>query len=138
MLRKEIQAALEAAAAISIHHESVVVGSLSVLGLLAAPPELMPPFWSCAATGQCISIPACYSPIGKVGSKRRTLLLRSLMLAACRKPCAPSKWVGDCKSVGAGDKALVYLGCYLNENPNRQRRRVFAACVATYLAKGIS
>jgi hypothetical protein len=41
MLRKEIQAALEAAAAISIHHEFVVAGSLSVLGLLAAPPELM-------------------------------------------------------------------------------------------------
>ena len=41
MLRKEIQAALEAAAAISIHHEFVVAGSLSVLGLLVASPELM-------------------------------------------------------------------------------------------------
>lgn len=41
MLRKEIQAALEAAAAISNHSEFVVAGSLSVLGLLAAPPELM-------------------------------------------------------------------------------------------------
>lgn len=27
--------------------------------------------------------------------------------------CAPSKWVVDCKNVGAGDKALVYLGRYL-------------------------
>ena len=29
-------------------------------------------------------------------------------------PCgAPEKWVVDCKNVGAGDKALVYLGRYL-------------------------
>lgn len=41
MLRKEIQAALEAAAAISNHNEFVVAGSLAVLGLLAAPPALM-------------------------------------------------------------------------------------------------
>lgn len=27
--------------------------------------------------------------------------------------CAPSKWVVDCKNVGSGDKALVYLGRYL-------------------------
>jgi hypothetical protein len=27
--------------------------------------------------------------------------------------CAPSKWVVDCKNVGAGDKAIVYLGRYL-------------------------
>ena len=25
----------------------------------------------------------------------------------------PKKWVADCKSVGNGEKALVYLGCYL-------------------------
>jgi hypothetical protein len=28
-------------------------------------------------------------------------------------PCYPAKWVVDCKSVGSGDKALVYLGRYL-------------------------
>lgn len=27
--------------------------------------------------------------------------------------CAPKQWVVDCKKVGAGDKALVYLGRYL-------------------------
>ena len=27
--------------------------------------------------------------------------------------CAPEKWVVDCKNVGSGEKALVYLGRYL-------------------------
>lgn len=27
--------------------------------------------------------------------------------------CYPEKWVVDCKAVGTGEKALIYLGCYL-------------------------
>ena len=41
MRRSDIQAALEAARAVSNHHEFVIVGSLSVLGLLDAPPDAM-------------------------------------------------------------------------------------------------
>jgi hypothetical protein len=41
MRRKDIQQAFEAARALSNHHEFVVIGSLSVLGLLDAPPEAM-------------------------------------------------------------------------------------------------
>lgn len=41
MRRSDIQLAFEAACDLSNHHEFVVVGSLSVLGLLDAPPEAM-------------------------------------------------------------------------------------------------
>lgn len=41
MRREDIQRALEAASAVSSHHEFVIAGSLSVLGLLATPPERM-------------------------------------------------------------------------------------------------
>ena len=41
MRRSDIQEALEAALTVSNHHEFVIVGSLSVLGLLDAPPEAM-------------------------------------------------------------------------------------------------
>lgn len=68
MLRKEIQAALEAAAAISIHHEFVVAGSLAVLGLLAAPPELMAvsidiDFYPCVAPSMAIPLPKFWEKI---------------------------------------------------------------------------
>ena len=41
-----------------------------------------------------------------------------MLAALCRKglelpPCFPEKWVVDCKGVGDGEKALVYLGRYL-------------------------
>ncbi len=41
MRREDVQKALEAASAISNHHEFVVAGSLSVLGLIDTPPERM-------------------------------------------------------------------------------------------------
>lgn len=41
MRREDVQKALEAACAVSNHHEFVVAGSLSVLGLLNTPPESM-------------------------------------------------------------------------------------------------
>lgn len=41
MRRQHIQQALNAALAISNHHEFVIAGSLSVLGLLDQPPEFM-------------------------------------------------------------------------------------------------
>lgn len=41
MQRKDIQQALEAACVVSNHHEFVIAGSLSVLGLLNTPPEKM-------------------------------------------------------------------------------------------------
>jgi hypothetical protein len=41
MRRDDIRKALEAAHAISNHHEFVIAGSLSVLGLIDTPPEQM-------------------------------------------------------------------------------------------------
>lgn len=41
MRREDVQRALEAARVVSRHHEFVIAGSLSVLGLLQAPPERM-------------------------------------------------------------------------------------------------
>jgi hypothetical protein len=35
--------------------------------------------------------------------------------------CAPEKWVVDCKHVGSGDKALVYLGRYLYRGVIREK-----------------
>ncbi len=44
----------------------------------------------------------------------RAKMLEGIRQAGLGIPhCAPSKWVVDCKNVGAGDKALVYLGRYL-------------------------
>jgi hypothetical protein len=46
-------------------------------------------------------------------------VFRAKMLAGiqqaglCIVHCAPAKWIVDCKKVGAGGKALVYLGRYL-------------------------
>ena len=51
--------------------------------------------------------------------KALAIVFRAKMLEGIRQAglgiphCAPSKWVVDCKKVGAGDKALVYLGRYL-------------------------
>lgn len=41
MRREDVQQALEAACVVSSHHEFVIAGSLSVLGLLSTPPEKM-------------------------------------------------------------------------------------------------
>lgn len=35
--------------------------------------------------------------------------------------CAPDKWVVDCKQVGSGEKALVYLGRYLYRGVMREK-----------------
>jgi hypothetical protein len=35
--------------------------------------------------------------------------------------CAPAKWVVDCKNVGSGEKALVYLGRYLYRGVIREK-----------------
>lgn len=35
--------------------------------------------------------------------------------------CAPEKWVVDCKQVGSGEKALVYLGRYLYRGVIREK-----------------
>jgi len=45
----------------------------------------------------------------------RAKMLKSISSAGLMLPDQyPSKWVVDCKSVGSGDKALTYLGRYLN------------------------
>ena len=47
------------------------------------------------------------------------MVFRAKLLAALTReglklpPCHPEKWVVDCKGVGSGEKALVYLGRYL-------------------------
>lgn len=44
----------------------------------------------------------------------RAKMLEGLARAGLTLPrCPPPKWVVDCKSVGSGEKALVYLGRYL-------------------------
>jgi hypothetical protein len=44
----------------------------------------------------------------------RAKMLSAIETAGLRLPCRhPEKWVVDCKSVGSGEKALVYLGRYL-------------------------
>lgn len=39
--------------------------------------------------------------------------IRSLNKASFNPPANPGKWVVDCKCVGSGEKALIYLGRYL-------------------------
>jgi len=54
-----------------------------------------------------------------IDHKALAKVFRAKMLAAIQKselslPRAyPEKWVVDCKKVGSGDKAFVYLGRYL-------------------------
>jgi hypothetical protein len=44
----------------------------------------------------------------------RAKLLEAISQAGLALPdSAPKDWVVDCKAVGSGQKALVYLGCYL-------------------------
>jgi hypothetical protein len=44
----------------------------------------------------------------------RAKMLAAIQAAGLTLPCRyPTKWVVDCKSVGSGDKALIYLGRYL-------------------------
>ena len=44
----------------------------------------------------------------------RAKLLAGIEAAGLRLPCRyPEQWVVDCKSVGTGEKALIYLGRYL-------------------------
>jgi hypothetical protein len=54
-------------------------------------------------------------------------VFRAKMLAAIEQAglgvphCAPAKWVVDCKHVGSGEKALVYLGRYLYRGVIREK-----------------
>lgn len=43
----------------------------------------------------------------------RAKLLAALAAAGLAVPAHPARWVVDCQAVGAGAKALVYLGRYL-------------------------
>ena len=44
----------------------------------------------------------------------RAKLLAAIEVAGLTLPCRhPEKWVVDCKSVGSGESALIYLGRYL-------------------------
>lgn len=44
----------------------------------------------------------------------RAKMLAAIQAAGLTLPCRyPTKWVVDCKSVGSGEKALIYLGRYL-------------------------
>jgi hypothetical protein len=44
----------------------------------------------------------------------RAKLLAGIEAAGLRLPARyPTEWVVDCKSVGSGEKALIYLGRYL-------------------------
>lgn len=52
----------------------------------------------------------------------RAKLLAALEAAGLRLPCRyPEQWVVDCKSVGSGDKALIYLGRYLYRGVIREK-----------------
>lgn len=52
----------------------------------------------------------------------RAKLLAALAAAGLSFPCRhPTDWVVDCKSVGSGDKALIYLGRYLYRGVIREQ-----------------
>ena len=58
----------------------------------------------------------------------RAKLLAGIKAAGLRLPGRyPEKWVVDCKSVGTGEKALVYLGRYLYRGVIREKDIVFCA-----------
>ncbi len=49
-------------------------------------------------------------------------MLAGIEAAGLRLPLLyPRQWVVDCKSVGNGNKALIYLGCYLYRGVIRER-----------------
>ena len=48
-----------------------------------------------------------------MGCMKYRLLPRPKSVASMLPACYPKNWVVDVKSVGSGDKALVYLGRYL-------------------------
>ena len=52
----------------------------------------------------------------------RAKMLAGIEAAGLRLPaCYPREWVVDCKSVGTGEKALVYLGRYLYRGVIREK-----------------
>ena len=52
----------------------------------------------------------------------RAKLLAGIEAAGLRLPCRyPKQWVVDCKAVGTGDKALIYLGRYLYRGVIREK-----------------
>jgi len=52
----------------------------------------------------------------------RAKMLESIHSEGIDLPASyPEKWVVDCKHVGSGDKALVYLGCYLYRGVIREK-----------------
>jgi hypothetical protein len=60
----------------------------------------------------------------------RAKMLSAINAAGLTLPCRhPEKWVVDCKSVGSGEKALVYLGRYLYRGVIREKDIV--ACAET-------
>ena len=57
----------------------------------------------------------------------RAKLLAGIGAAGLALPSRyPGTWVVDCKSVGTGEKALVYLGRYLYRGVIREQDTVFA------------
>jgi hypothetical protein len=58
----------------------------------------------------------------------RAKMLSAIETAGLTLPeCYPKDWVVDCKSVGSGDKALIYLGRYLYRGVIRERDIVACA-----------
>ena len=52
----------------------------------------------------------------------RAKMLAAIKAAGLSLPCRyPSEWVVDCKSVGSGEKALIYLGRYLYRGVIREK-----------------
>ena len=52
----------------------------------------------------------------------RAKMLAAIEAAGLRLPCRyPKQWVVDCKSVGSGEKALIYLGRYLYRGVIREQ-----------------
>ncbi len=52
---------------------------------------------------------------------RGKILVGLVKLGITLPQCYPEKWVVDCKSVGSGDKALIYLGRYLYRGVIREK-----------------
>ena len=64
------------------------------------------------------TLPAQFRPLAfahkALAKVFRAKLLAALAAAGLTLPaCYPEQWVADCKSVGSGAKALIYLGRYL-------------------------
>jgi hypothetical protein len=72
-----------------------------------------------ADQARCQRLPVQSSRLAKVF---RAKVLAGLTAAGLRLPARyPGQWVVDCKSVGSGEKALVYLGRYLYRGVIREK-----------------